>query len=416
MKYKRYLIAKFLSLLFKNPILLYNKIASLIKAKNVPALDEAVWLKLYNTLIQSDNILIIFNSVQTGGSKSYLNNLIANNSPNQAIMLIESKNFLGQCTVTVYYKQDTLTFKTIDVFKWIKELKIDIILINHLLFNPNHTETINKIIELKLSTLALLHVVIHDYYYLCPSITLLNYENEFCGLPQDTNKCNNCLYKFSKKSYSNDYIRLNLIDDINNRRNIFLPLLNDANQIITPSEYTATLFLKIYPQFKDNIRLMDHDLSYLASLNNKLSYVPLNKTTNITIGILGEITPHKGSYIIYEMIKLAKQQELNINWLVIGDITPCKRYHNLRITRGYKVSQLPDLINNYCPDIFVIPSIWPETFCYTASEIMHFNLPVFSFDVGAHSQRVANYKYGVVVSQQSALAMLDKIKEYCRLC
>ena len=39
-------------------------------------------------------------------------------------------------------------------------------------------------------------------------------------------------------------------------------------------------------------------------------------------------------------------------------------------------------------DLFFIPSIWPETFSYTTSEIMSMHMPVAVFPIGAPVERV----------------------------
>ena len=53
-------------------------------------------------------------------------------------------------------------------------------------------------------------------------------------------------------------------------------------------------------------------------------------------------------------------------------------------------------------DIFLIPSVWPETFSYTTGEVMSMGYPVIVFDMGAPAERVREYEKGYVVNKVSA--------------
>ncbi|WP_330582768.1 glycosyltransferase [Suipraeoptans intestinalis] len=62
-------------------------------------------------------------------------------------------------------------------------------------------------------------------------------------------------------------------------------------------------------------------------------------------------------------------------------------------------------------DIFLIPSIWPETFSYTTEEIMQMGMPVMSFDIGAPAERIKKYEKGLIIPEISPQAVLKSVKE-----
>ena len=353
--------------------------------------------------------ICIFNSVLTGGTKVALNNNIKKIlSDNQAVLLLQSNNFLSKCHVSVYYANDNLEFATSDVFSLLEKLTFTEVVINHLLFNTRLAEICDLICKLKNRLESKLSLIMHDYFFLCPTINLLNANNNYCGLPTDENVCNNCLQSFSNKSISNDYVKFYNTSNINNWRANFYNLLVTANKITVPSLYLQNLFTKIYPDLINKMEITSHDLSYLDDISNKLNYIPFSKE-KITIATLGNITLHKGSQIIYDMLKIAKQKKCQIEWVIIGDIEPFHRVRNLKIHGNYKIDDLPKILNKYQVDMFILPSMWPETFCYTASEMMHFNLPIVSFSIGAHAERIANYGMGYLVDEVTPEAMLKKI-------
>ena len=45
-------------------------------------------------------------------------------------------------------------------------------------------------------------------------------------------------------------------------------------------------------------------------------------------------------------------------------------------------------MEKYEVDMIIIPSVWPETFCFTASEAECLNIPVACFDIGAQAARL----------------------------
>ena len=406
MRYKLYLLTKAWLLGLQNPRLLCNKIIRVLFSKRIPYLTK----ELENSIdeIKLNSAQVIFNTVQTGGTYSYINNL---SHKNIVQILVNSKDFTKKCTVYLKYNTQSYRFQVTNVFEFLERFYIAKIIVNHLLFNSEQNYIINKIIKLKLEKQAILNIITHDYFYLCPTVNLLNYENKFCGVPVSTQICENCLANFSSRSYLNSYVRLNNTKDIKKWRDIFISLLQSADIITTPSEYVASQLIKIYPFLTSKIEIRTHNLDYLYKVDiSKLK--PHKKSKSLTVGVLGEITPTKGSMLLYEIIGNSTKQNLSINWLVIGDIVPFKKHPNLIVTGSYNIINLVELINTYQPDIFIIPSICPETYCYTVSEVIYLNYPLVCFNIGAQGERVSKYKHGVVVSEISAKAMLDAITSH----
>lgn len=375
-----------------------------------PVHDIRLFIKL-KLIINNIESVCIFNGVQTGGSNSYIHGLIQSKiKHNGAALLIESKDFMLNSKITVYTNDEEFEFIVSNVFSLLKKLEPKEIMVNHLLFNNNLNDVIHSICKLKNKLDVKLTVILHDYFFLCPSVTLLNYANNYCGLPTDSNICNKCLTSYSSKSYANEYLRLYNATDIIKWRELFFLLSASADNIAAPSMYTINLFAKVYPDFMHKSTVINQDLSYLNSISNELNYIPFKKS-KITVAALGNLTKHKGSEVIYSMIKLAKINKLNIEWVILGDIDPFHEVSKLILYRNYSINDLPNLLNKYQPDIFILPSIWPETFCYTASEMMHFNLPIVSFNLGAHAERIVNYARGYLADEITSESMLDKIVE-----
>lgn len=403
---QRYLKNNYKQLLKKHP----NYASLVTKFVATDPLSDLRVIMMLKIITNENSVVCVFNTVHSGGAKAYLAHLIVDyHAISKQIIVIEAKDFLAKVRLEVYVGNAKFEFQVANIFDLLKKLKLEEIMINHLLFNSELAKVCAAIIDLKNILKAKLQIIIHDYFYICPSINLLSYDNKYCGVPEQI-LCNKCFKSFNNRSIGSEYMSLykNRFDSTATWRQIFMPLLASANTIVAPSKYVKDLYSRVYPGFVDKVIVRDHNLKYLATISNRLNYKPFGKDY-ITIATIGDIKRHKGSNILKNMLKM--KTNFDIRWLVIGDCDlPLKpNYRKLKIHKNYKVTELNELINKYKPDLFVVTSIWPETFCYTASEMMHFNLPVISFNIGAHAQRVASYANGYIVDEISASSMFSAI-------
>lgn len=134
------------------------------------------------------------------------------------------------------------------------------------------------------------------------------------------------------------------------------------------------------------------------------------------VAFIGGMNLAKGSQIAYDMIK---QGPKNINWFIFGGIgdhvLAQLKQDNLSMTNWYRRENLCDMLDLYQIDLVCIPSICPETFCYTLSEAVLSGRPVLTTDLGAPADRVREMDCGWVVSvEDCARNMLAKVEEICR--
>jgi len=95
--------------------------------------------------------------------------------------------------------------------------------------------------------------------------------------------------------------------------------------------------------------------------------------------------------------------------VLIGEISEFIKSPHFKVTGRYEREQLPDIIAQEQIDIFLIPSICPETFSYTTQEIMMMQMPLMVFDVGAPAERVAHYEKGHVLPHPDVEAILTTV-------
>ncbi|MEJ1978412.1 MAG: hypothetical protein WDN49_22080 [Acetobacteraceae bacterium] len=67
------------------------------------------------------------------------------------------------------------------------------------------------------------------------------------------------------------------------------------------------------------------------------------------------------------------------------------------VTGQYAEDELPDLLRAHAPDVAFIPSIWPETWCFTLGHAWRAGLRAAVFDIGAPAERVKRTGWGWVL-------------------
>lgn len=228
--------------------------------------------------------------------------------------------------------------------------------------------------------------VAHDFSAISHRYQLLRPDGVFEGIPDVI-----ALEKWSEMWPSQPEI-----DACNPRERLdtYRRFFETGVDVIVPSNSTRTVFSRFFPSAQ--IVLSPHD-NYLP-LELK---APQKKNRDcITVAIVGAIGPHKGSAVVASLAEHAKNSNLKIHFHIIGysDIDSRLSEAGVRIWGPYKDDQEAlDRIADVEPDIILLPSVWPETYCYTLSLAFRANVPPVVFDIGAQAERVKAAGYGVVL-------------------
>lgn len=110
-----------------------------------------------------------------------------------------------------------------------------------------------------------LFVTIHDYYYICPTIKLLDKELKFCSQPRGTEQCNQCLKE--QFSFPEGYLQ--------NWQKTARELLAYSQQLFFPSYSAKEVMERYYPELKDKMQVIYHGLSEIVNsdkLKNSVNF------------------------------------------------------------------------------------------------------------------------------------------------
>jgi GT2 family glycosyltransferase len=284
----------------------------------------------------------------------------------------------------------------------LREITFQELFVNSLVSYREISRMLALIKELSEVSNADLIVPIHDYYPVCPNFTLLNEQDSFCQIPDNLQQCKTCMQHDAHewKAFGNADA------DISIWRNDWYTLLEVATTVLCFSNSSKTIILKAYPSLSaDKIKIEPHKVSPLPPVNT----VSGSSSETLTIGILGAINHAKGAGVIKTLVATIEERSLPIRIVLIGEISEYIKSPHFEVTGHYNRENLPNLVIQHGIDLFMIPSICPETFSYTTQEIMTMQMPLMVFDIGAPAERVKSYEKGYIIPHTDTETILQAV-------
>jgi glycosyltransferase involved in cell wall biosynthesis len=109
---------------------------------------------------------------------------------------------------------------------------------------------------------------------------------------------------------------------------------------------------------------------------------------NLNVAYVGTLVQHKGSDILYQLMNL----HLPVNWFICGFIEDTsKKWSDYADVYGsyQHVDEMLDYLDRSRVDIVIMPSVCPESYSYTLSELWRGGYPVLSTNRGAIGNRIS---------------------------
>ena len=347
---------------------------------------------------------IILSHFWDGGSTHFVDeHLLSHNKHHYHILILGTGRHVKN-NIKLMHHQTCLYTLTINDLNTILDLlnneNCEFFHINHVIHLDNLPDNIQALINFFITNKIKPIYYLHDYFLICPTINLINKNKEFCGIPKNEETCNECL----KNNHRFIHIPLPKHLSILDWRTQMHALLKTCSAIYSFSNASTKLLVQAYPDL--NSMIVPYTLN-LRKLEKIIEYPNFEAKKNLTIGVLGKIDEIKGFGIVQDIARLIKKSSIPFKITVLGSVY--KRIPNTTLVGPYKKIDLPKLCKELNIDLFILPSITPETYCYTADEIMNMGYPLLCFNLGAPAERVKNYKEGWIVYDLTAPALLKGI-------
>lgn len=373
------------------------KFCSIDPNKQLRSFIELNLLQKYKKL----HTVLAFDHALGGGATNYLMKKKEESIENNQAFIIVRFNTLNDIFEMEYFNQNGVikSFAPMDfgISNILHYFNVDEIWINELVSYVNLYEVLHSIKKYSEKNNIPVRMLMHDYYAVCPTINLLDNEGKYCEIPS-CSKCSKCIE-------NSNIIQAMGIESMSRWRKEWKDFLSSCNEVIVFSHSSQEILNKAFDNCLNNIKVIPHEISYIPKIQKK------NKTTkSFNIGLLGVLSEHKGEQIVKELIRLIGKKQLNIKIKLIGVSDNIKNGKYFSQTGAYSRNSLPYLSLENDIDIFLIPSIWPETFSYTSEEVMRMGFPLMCFDLGAPAERVKKYDKGIIISKISAEAVINTLE------
>lgn len=356
---------------------------------------------LLNQILEK-KVIVAFDHSLGGGATEYLEKKTGEVLKNGDCMITVRYNIYENKYRMIYqYKKYQIECFSEDMNRILELIpRVDEIWINELVTYQDIYKVLRQILLLKERHDAYLKMLLHDFFAICPAVNLMDDCGNYCGAAP-TEACNRCI-PANRSNACLDF------QTGSKWRAEWRNFLEHCDEITAFSDDSARLLKKAYPGL-GNLRVIPHVPHYLPPLDKR------RKTTEtLNIGLLGVLCYKKGLEVVKGLLQVIEEQNLNITIRLLGVSDEEIDSPAFSQTGRYTREMLPRLTLEQDIDIFLIPSIWPETFSYTASEIMSMNMPIAVFPIGAPVERVEKYEKGVVIENGTPEQILKDISAFAR--
>lgn len=232
-------------------------------------------------------------------------------------------------------------------------------------------------------------IVLHDYYTICPFITISDEEGNYCG-EKGVAACQTCLMRRKYYSYT---FQKNILDIVR-WRNFWYSFLKKIALIIVPDEDVRKRMQQYYPEL--SIKVIPNPEIQDVVVNSENLRRQEKAHTRIRIGLLGTLSKHKGGPVLLKCAQLAEKQNRPLEFVLFGTFEDKEKSipANLHVMGKYQETEIFNLIAQQDIDFFWFPACWPETYSYTLSIPVRLKIPVLTTDLGAIQRRVLAYHWG----------------------
>ena len=226
-------------------------------------------------------------------------------------------------------------------------------------------------------------IVVHDYSWFCPRISLIDGNRRYCGEP-GVAECESCV---AAAGPLNDE---NILPGALRERSA--TEMAGASAVIVPSDDVAIRMRRHFSlcqpkviHWQDDARLPPPDPSPTASDGVR------------RVCVIGAIGFEKGYDVLLACARDASDRGLNLRFHLVGhslDDAKLLRTGRVHISGQYEEHEAVSLIRGQQAQLAWLPSLWPETWSFTLTQAWQAGLNVFAADIGTPAERIRRTRRG----------------------
>ncbi len=258
----------------------------------------------------------------------------------------------------------------------LRTLRIHEIHLHHLIDFPPRTAGL--LVAAARQVGARLRLSVHDYYAICPRVNFVSPAGRYCGEPSDPADCDRCLAQDGLGE---------TVGPIEAWRRKSFKLLNACHEVVAPSHDVADRLRRYQGSLEVGVE--PHDVVGTSRLRLR----PPAPGEALRVLAIGAISRIKGYEVLLGLADTAQQRALPLRVSLLGYSMddPRLAQAGVALLGRYFDNELQDKIAAHDPHVILVPSIWPETYCYVLSSALSSGRPVAVFDIGAQADRARQH-------------------------
>lgn len=245
-------------------------------------------------------------------------------------------------------------------------------------------------------------VYVHDHLWLCQRVTLLGADGHYCGEP-GPQACGPCLERLGRRVAGRQAVGTYL------RR--AWAVLARARRVVVPCPEGAARLrrhwqayqpgggvfpLRIHVHAFENDSLIKKNFQRIQNVKPAIATVPgrgvlAGGRGRVRVCVVGAIGPDKGYDRVLAAAQDAARRDLPLEFVLVGhtpDDETLMQTGRVYVTGPFAASEGQALVRAMQADIGLLPSVWPETWCFALGDMWRAGLRVVAFDLGAPAWRI----------------------------
>lgn len=269
-------------------------------------------------------------------------------------------------------------------------------------------------------------VTLHDFWFLCPRITLLRGDGSICTeVPADPAACGWCMklesrrYRLSNQAsgglFGKAMVQLDLSHDrdlIGTRRRRLGDALELVDLALAPSQFLADQFAETIAPERLRVQRLGMETDRLQGAGQPSDEV-------LQIGYIGQIAPHKGVHVLIQAINLLPTAGRPVELTIYGNLAQNPGYtQELRQQIGSNphIRLAGRFDNSRAAEVFaqfhatVVPSLWYENSPLVILEAHATGRPVLASAMGGMAELVRDEVDGLHFTPGDAADLARQIQ------
>ncbi|MGM1054155.1 MAG: glycosyltransferase [Pseudomonadota bacterium] len=267
------------------------------------------------------------------------------------------------------------------VANWIDTYSIELLHIRHIAWHG-----LGLIDVAKLSSVPVIFSF-HDFYTICPTVKLLDENNNYCGGFCTATK-GDCKYDL----WSSDGLPFLKHGAIYEWKQVMQEALLKCDALVTTAESAKSIVLENFDMLSSvRFEVISHGRDFPEFVQDAAQADELIEPLRVIVP--GNISYAKGADLI---INLAKRLAGRVEFHILGRLTEGDLVDGIFEHGEYVREEFSFRVKEIRPHLGAVLSIWPETYCHTLTELWAAGIPVVGSPLGAVGERLVKTGAGWV--------------------